>query len=189
MKKIKQLAFILFLSVGLFSCEAEKSDEVIGNEYLPGKQIFRYEIDGVAKVTDDVTVSTTGAAISITAVFPNPESGYKKDTFTIQLNKLATGTYVSTVSGLVLDETYGIANASYKHHNVNWVYSTQNLEANINNAYLQLGSVNILSINDKAKYFEGDFEFDLYAPKAQNPNNTIPPVAIRKGYFQYVSYN
>lgn len=188
MKKIKQLSLILFLSVGLFSCEAEKADEQLNNEFLPGEQIFRYEIDGVVKVTKDVSVSSSGNMISITAVFPEPNADFKTDTFTITLNKLATGTYISSVGGIVLDETYGVTTASYKHHNVNWAYSTQNIQIDANNFTLQTGSLNILSINDKAKYFEGDFEFDLYAPLNVNVNNVIPPVQIRNGYFQYIKY-
>jgi len=189
MKKIKQLSLILFISAGLFSCEAEKTDDQLSNEFLPGEQIFRYELDGQTRVTNDVTVSSSGSLVTIHAVFNDAISEFKTQTFTISLNKLAVGSYVSSVGNINSDDIYGFASASYKHHNVNWSYSTQNVKVNADNVTIQTGSLDILSINDKAKYFEGKFEFDLYAPLTVNENNSIAPVKVRNGYFQYIKYN
>lgn len=196
MKKLKQLALILFISVGLFSCEAEKADGDITNEYLKGKQIFRCEVDGITRVTDSVFVSSQGSSLTITAYLlstvPEEKEKFKYDTFTISFNKLATGNYISSLGNVVVDETLGVSNASYRQSGKNWVYSTDNLDIkpeitpNIN---LQTGILSILDINDKAQYFSGNFEFDTYPPKRENPNNTIPPVRIRSGFFQYLSYN
>src|SRR5690606_8270238 len=119
----------------------------------------------------------------------DPNSEYKNDIFTIYLNKLSVGTYVSSVDAFLLEQAYGITSATYKHHNVNWSYSTQNVDININDFGLQTGSLTIDSINTKAQYFEGAFEYDLFAPLSVNPNNTIAPVRIRNGYFQYIKYN
>jgi len=189
MKKLKQLSLILVLSIGFFSCEAEKTDEQLGNQSFSGQQIFRYEIDGVTKVTNDVTVNTVGSGITITAIFKDQAAQYKADTFTITLSKLEEGTYVSSIDAFDLEQGYGITSATFKHHNVNWLYSTQNIEPNVNNTSYQTGNLVIQSINNQAKYFQGEFEYNLYAPKTANPNNTIPPISIKNGYFQYIKFN
>ena len=201
MKKLKQLSLILFLSIGLFSCEAEKADADITNEYLQGKQIFRCTVDGVTRVTDSVVVTSNGANVSLTAyllsVDPEQARLYKYDTFTLTFSKLATGNYISSIEDLLATDLVGITNSSYKISGKSWAYSTQNAELNFDsdniqdylNMNLQIGSLSIDSINDKAKYFEGGFQYDVYAPKNQNPNNTLAPIKIRNGYFQYIKFN
>lgn len=196
MKRLKQLSLILFISVGLFSCEAEKADAEITNEYLTGKQIFRCDVDGVTRVTDSVIVSSNGANISITAYLLSRDTlesqKYKYDTFTINFNKLGTGNYISSLGNVVIDETLGVSNASYKQSGKNWAYSTDNLDLDpitTPSVNLQTGNLVISDINDKAKYFGGEFQYDIYPPKRENPNNTIAPIRIRNGAFQYLRYN
>lgn len=196
MKKLKQLSLILLLSVGLFSCEAEKADPEITNEYLEGKQIFRYTMDGKPRVTSDVSVSTIGSRVIVEATFNDSISNYKDESFTISLSKLATGSYISSFQNILSNETIGSSNATYKPTGQSWSYSTDNFNPEIAgsipdmyNANFETGNFTVYSINDKAKYFEGSFRFDLYAPKNQNPNNTIAPKRVRDGYLQYVKYD
>lgn len=189
MKKLKQLSLILFLSVGLFSCEAEKVDEVVKDDTLQGEQIFRYEMDGITRVTNNVTVGAVGGKVVMTAIFNDDLSDYKNQTFTVNIDKLATGTYTTNISTQMTEEVFGFCSAAIKLPNVEWLYSTTNLGLDLNNLGQNAGSLTILSINEKAKYFEGKFSFDLHAPKAQNPNNNIAPIKIANGYFQYVKYN
>lgn len=193
MKRLKQLSLILFISVGLFSCEAEKADEKITDEYLQGKQIFRCEVDGVTRVTDNVNVSSNGAYVYITAkllsVNLEEATKFRYDTFTIAINKLATGTYLSKRTNAPADPFLGIASANYKLINKNWEYSTDNLENGNGTVIQETGSITISNINEKAQYFSGEFEFDMYAPKRENPNNTIAPIRVRNGSFEYIKYN
>lgn len=200
MRKIKQLSLILFLSFGFFACEAEKVNEDLVNNNFQGKQIFRCEIDGVTRVTDSVQVTTTGATIQIKAhflsVLPEEAVKYKYDTFVIGFNKLATGNYISSLGNLIVDESLGFSTASYKYTNKTWYYSTDNLEINYTgnpadllNMNIQTGSLSIDNINEKAKYFGGNFSYDVYPPKNQNPNNSVPPIRIRNGFFQYIKFD
>ena len=196
MKRLKQLSLILFISVGLFSCEAEKADADITNEFLTGKQIFRCDVDGKTRVTDSVVVSYNGVNVSITAYLLSRDTlesqKFRYDTFTINFSKLGTGNYISSLGNVVVDETLGISNATYRQSGKSWVYSTDNLDldpVNTPSVNLQTGNLIISDINDKAKYFGGEFEYDIYPPKRENPNNTVAPVRIRNGAFQYLKYD
>nr|WP_297309681.1 hypothetical protein [uncultured Flavobacterium sp.] len=201
MKKIKQLSLILFLSFGLFACEAEKVNEDIVDGNIQGKQIFRCEVDGVTRVTDSVSVTTNGRNVRMTAYFLSideaEKANYKYDTFSIVFNQIATGNYISSLGNMIVDESMGISSAAYTVSNRGWVYSTNNFDiaypgnpADLINLNLQTGILSINSINEKAEYFEGNFNYDLYAPVTEdfNPNNTIPPLRIKNGYFQYIKY-
>jgi len=189
MKKIKQLSLILFLSVGLFSCEAEKSEAELKDKSFPGEQIFRCEINGETLVTNDVTVSTTGKLITIKAVFPDAKEQFKKNIVSISFEKLEAGTYISQINtNPPINGIYSYSNASFKSHKNSWEFTTQNAVDYVKTSQYQTGSLNILSINDNAKYFEGKFEYELFAPIKINPNNIFPPLNIRNGYFQYLKY-
>lgn len=195
MKRLKQLSLILFISIGLFSCEAEKADEDITNEYLTGKQIFRCEVDGITRVTDSVNVSFSGGSVSVTAFLLSRDTleskKFKYDTFTINFSRLSPGNYISSLGNVVIDETLGVSNANYQQSGKNWSYSTDNLDLDpvtTPSVNLQTGNLVISDINDKAKYFGGEFEYDIYPPKRENPNNTVPPIRIRNGAFQYLKY-
>lgn len=194
MRKIKQLVLILIATAGLLSCEAEKIDEVVKDDSLPGKAILRFQLNGITRVAkgDDVKVFLEGNFITLQATIKDVNTDFSPVVLKIKMTKLATGFYPTNYTSLIdpqnpvpinqLQYTY----ATFKDRDLTWEYSTQNVET-----ITDMGSLVVNTINVNAQYFEGTFSYTMNPPKEVNglPLNPVPsPIKIENGYFEYVKY-
>lgn len=205
MRKLKYILASVVLSAGFASCETETIDEKVKDDSLTGKPILSFDLNAKETVvTDRVTVGFNGNAITINARLSlvnyenvsNPELRYKAANLTIMYSSFVVGNFPTILSidnpsnytsGAILDVQEMVPDEEVEgKFNRVWVqYSTANAEENQNAGY-----GNITSINDVARYMNGNFDYLLIPSEIEDEeiDLTLEPQRITKGNFNYINY-
>ncbi|MBA5793159.1 hypothetical protein H1R17_08680 [Flavobacterium sp. xlx-214] len=197
MKRLKYIVATVVLAMGFASCETEAVDEKLKDDTLTAKPILRFELnDKQTIVADSVKVLWDSGQFVIESRLSilnvddttNPETRYKPGYLHISCSTLALGNFPTGLSLENPSNNLSSADLAIMEmvpdddgvlQKVWTYYSTDNAEENQNAGY-----TNISVINDKAKYFDGNFEYILFP----DPDSELKPQRATKGNFNYVKY-
>lgn len=194
MRKLKYILASLVLAVGFASCETEAIDEKTKDDTLKGKPVLRFELnDQQTIVTDDVKVSWAGgAAFTIEAKVSllnpdgagDPGSSYKAATLYVAFSDLVIGNFptslsVESPSNYTSSAILRILELNDEGKEVWNEYSTANASEK-----QESGFSNITSINQTAKFVDGNFDYILYPMEG----SVLKPQRLSRGSFYYVNY-
>lgn len=187
----------LLLFVTLTACHKEPIDTVVTDDYIKGKAIVRFELNGItygARANDVESFYNPDGSLHIAANAKDENNDFDQITLSINISSTEKGFY-PTDGFIINSELDSYSTASLKYKRYSWPYTTFQFSAeettqNINRG----GSLTITKVNEFAEQIEGHFSFELAPPTKEEVHN-LPPdhpdLAIRKienGYFKYVNF-
>src|SRR5690606_39561795 len=131
MRKISYILGFALLSVAFMACDKEPLDEeVINDEYKPGEQILRFELNGVTRIAKGSEIQASRAmdgSLGIQVNIKDELNDFQDISFTIASSDAVPGTYNTALINGFIPEDYGYSEASlnYAGDEWNWSYSTQ----------------------------------------------------------------